>query len=187
MTRKIPLTQGQHALVDDADYERVSQHKWHIKRYSGGLAYATGRPNGGERKVLMHRFILNPPDGFEVDHINGDGLDNRRANLRVCSHAENQKNVKKPTTNTSGYKGVAWSKHHLRWKAEIRANGKRIHLGTFDTAEEAAAAYDTAAKQMHGEFARTNGSIVTTTIEAIRSMLTGNHGKRRPYRFKNHR
>jgi hypothetical protein len=108
----------------------------------------------------MHRMLLRPYKDEEVDHINGDGLDNRRVNLRTCTHSENMRNRKRLITNTSGYTGVSYSsdmKRKKRWLAQIRVGGgKRIHLGRFYTKEEAAVTYDEAAKKYHKEFARPN-------------------------------
>lgn len=106
--------------------------------------------------MSMHRFIMDAPKGQQVDHINGNKLDNRKSNLRICSHSENLRNQRKPKDNKSGFKGVSWHKGAKRWCAEIRSNGKRHHLGYFDTAEDAAKAYDIAATLIHGDYARLN-------------------------------
>lgn len=131
--KKIKLTNGQYALVDDQDYEWLSQWSWHPS-----CGYA-GRNNGyGIKKTLMHRLILNAPDGVEVDHINRDRLDNQRANLRLASRSINQQNKGMQKNNTSGYKGVSWHKNCSRWVAYIQRDGKIQRLGTFKTIEEAA-------------------------------------------------
>lgn len=102
----------------------------------------------------MHRFILNIIDRcIEIDHINGDSLDNRKENLRVASSSQNANNkVKLSPKNTSGYRGVTWDKHSQKWMAQIYKNNKRTNLGRFDTKEEAAKVFDSAAKKMYGEF-----------------------------------
>lgn len=124
---------------------------WHIDAH--GYVRAWLRPARGKRKILLlHREIMKAPPGLCVDHINGDPLDNRRANLRLCTHAQNMKNRRLHRNNTSGFKGV-WRRRN-RWRAEIKVEGQRISLGTFATIEEAAAAYAEGAHRFHGEFAR---------------------------------
>jgi hypothetical protein len=150
-TVKIPLTKGAFALVDVEDAATVSERRWQLHPH--GYAYAGIRG----RKIFMHRIILGAKTEQEVDHINGDGLDNRRANLRTCTRAENCANQRLSKKNTSGYKGVYFDAFSGRWKAQIQTlrSGKR-HLGRFDTAREAALAYDHEARRVFGEFARTN-------------------------------
>lgn len=152
--KKIKLTQGKYTLVDDADFEWLNQWKWHaIKNYNKFYALRTEK----EKNIRMHRFILNPPFKKEIDHINGDGLDNRRENLRICTHSENLKNREKQSNNLSGFKGVCWNKSDKRWVGQIFLKGKKcIYLGFFKTKEEAALAYNQAAKKYFGEFAKLN-------------------------------
>ncbi len=107
--------------------------------------------------VYMHRIIMNPPDGKQVDHINGDGLDNRVENLRIATSSENNYNTGKQSNNTSGYKGVSWHKTRKTWQVLIGVGGRLIRIpGVFNSAEDAARAYDEAAKKYHGVFARLN-------------------------------
>jgi len=153
MPKRIPLTQGRVAIVNNADYEGLSQHKWYATK--GGAVWYAKRDERG-KTVLMHQLILNPPVGTESDHINGDGLDNRRSNLRLCTHAQNQMNSRKRTNCSSQYKGVDWDKSHCKWRARIMADGKRHHLGYFDDEIDAARAYNKAAKKGFGEFAKLN-------------------------------
>ena len=157
--KKIQLTKGYEALVDDEDFERINKHKWHARsnRIHGLVYAARSAGKTPDRKThWMHREIMNTQDGMETDHINRDGLDNRKSNLRVCTRSQNARNAKRRVTNTSGHKGVSWDKERKKWHAEIMINYKKIHLGRFDTVEEAAAAYDQAAEKYHKDFARTN-------------------------------
>jgi hypothetical protein len=152
MTKIIPLTQGKVALVDDNDYKWLNQWKWYMYAIRG-LFYAR-RGNGGS---LMHRLILGAPPGVQVDHRNGDGLDNRRGNLRLASHAENQHNQKlSRINNTSGYKGVTWSKERRKWRAQIGVDGKTHYLGYYNNKLDAARTYNAAAEKLFGPFARLN-------------------------------
>lgn len=156
-TKEIPLTQGKVAIVDAADYEWLSQWQWYA-RYNGRW-YAmrhTPRVNGVQHTVLMHREILDAPDGMDVDHRDSDGLNNSRTNLRLATRSQNKFNSRMSASNTSGYKGVSWHKRQKKWNAYICVNCKLMHLGSFDSPEDAADAYDKAAIQYHGEFARLN-------------------------------
>lgn len=157
--REVPLSHGYVALVDDEDYERVAAHRWraHINTRSRSI-YAVRTERG--RTVWMHRFILGlGQDGPRVDHRNGNGLDNRRrVNLRPATRSENARN-KKPQSGRA-LKGICRSKRNKThpWSAAINVESKPIFLGTFTTPIEAARAYDRAAVQLHGEFARLNFS-----------------------------
>lgn len=154
--KEIPLSQGMVALVSNEDYERVARFKWTLKR-NGNRCYAYRRDysNGG-RHIPLHRFILDAPPEMEVDHINGDGLDNRRENIRLCTHSENSRNTNRASNNTSGYKGVSRDHRDGRWDSYITLNQRRIHIGRFGTAIEAARAYDAKAREIFGEFAKLN-------------------------------
>lgn len=157
MTKQIPLTQGQVAIVDDEDMPAVQNIKWFTFSRSGLLYAATNTPRskGGKRPlILMHRFLSGAMPGQFVDHIDGNGLNNSRSNLRICSHAENMRNRQKRKVGKSKFKGVQI--HHGHWRATIRENGNRHELGTFNSEIEAAQAYDAAALKFHKEFARTN-------------------------------
>ena len=155
--REIPLTQGKVALVDAEDYEALAQFKWFAHWSPCAKTFYAERwaPNARteHRMIRMHRQILNPPDGVETDHRDGNGLNNKRSNLREATKSQNMHNRMASVNNTSGFKGVSFSKFHQRWVAYIGFNGNKHHLGYFDTAEEAHVAYVEAAKRMHGEFA----------------------------------
>jgi hypothetical protein len=156
MTKQIPLNKGRVATVDDEDYERISRFRW-SSGCSGKHWYAIRAEGWPNRKTIyLHRQILNAPAGTEVDHINGDTLDNRRENLRLATRAQNNQNRGARAGSSSGYKGVSWNPDKGRWAAEIVANGKRTKLGCFADPKDAARAYDAAARQLHGEFAKTN-------------------------------
>jgi hypothetical protein len=155
-TIEIPLTNGAFAIIDAEDYELVSKQKWHLKS-SDGRNYAVSSIYLGPKKykrIRMHRIIMNATTGTYVDHINGDGLDNRRENLRFSTLSQNSCNSKVHSNSGSGLKGVAY--YRGRWMAQIQMLGKRKHLGSYLTKEEAARVYDKAALELHGEFARTN-------------------------------
>lgn len=155
-TRLIPLSYDLWSLVDAVDYDALIGYYWMSDDSTGNLyAYRTG-PKPRYRKERMHRVILNAPSGMEVDHINMDGLDNRRCNLRLATRPQNRWNRIKNSNNTSGYKGVWYHKRDHLWCAEIGASGGRHRLGRFASPIDAALAYDAAALQLHGEFARLN-------------------------------
>ena len=154
MTREIPLSRGLVALVDDADYDAImAVGKWFADP-APDTFYASrksSRRDGKQRTIRMHTFITGW--GY-VDHIDGNGLDNRRRNLRAATSSKNQMNRGMDSDNTSGFKGV--HRIRLRWAAQIGADGRKIFLGSFATPQEAARAYDAAAVLHHGEFARLN-------------------------------
>lgn len=158
MTVTIPLTQGKVAVIDDADAAQVATHHWWAVRH-GSRYYAATKvrlPSGQRRVLQMQRFLLLPRVGIEVDHINGDSLDNRRANLRLATRAQNKINAGPPANNRSGFKGVSQRRPYLRWRAEIRYERRLIFLGYFASPEAAARAYDAKARELHGPFARLN-------------------------------
>lgn len=166
-TIRIPLSRGLFTLVDGKDYadhikgfgERGEDAKWYAAGRTGGFYAARGvRMECGGRKeiIYLHRLIVGAAPGLEVDHINGDTLDNRRANLRVCTRAENARNLAKRPGGSSRFKGVSWSSGDRRWRAFIRVDRRQISLGSFRAEQDAARAYDDAAIREFGEFARTN-------------------------------
>ncbi len=157
--KKIPLTKGLVAIVDEDDYEILSHFKWYSVGHPGKYyaAYYGGKNNGYPQHIRMHRVILNAPNGIEVDHINGDRLDNRRINLRLGSRAENACNRGKFNVIThSRYKGVTFHKRDRIWQGTICTNGNHVHLGYFKSEQEAATAYNIAAITYHGKYAKLN-------------------------------
>jgi hypothetical protein len=152
--KEIQLTQGFVAIIDDGDFERVNQYKWQVLLSGKKAKYATRFDNKNRKRIYLHRFITNADSGEEIDHINHDGLDNRRENLRTCTREQNMRN--RPTWR-KGYKGVRNSKSKRNpFTATIYANKRRNHLGSFPTAELAAMAYDEKAKEYFGAFACLN-------------------------------
>lgn len=157
---RIPLHSKKHpnlfALVDPEDAELVNQYRWHPSVKVGKWIYAqTNLPQGGS--VLMHRLILAlPPRRPLIDHASGDGLDNRRANLRVCGNQQNQGNRRAQQEGSSVYKGVHWHRRLHRWRSGIVVNGRPVYLGIYETEVDAALAYDAAARIRHGEYAAVN-------------------------------
>lgn len=153
----VPLTQGMFATIDLIDVERVGQLNWHAVADNRTFYALSGE------KVGLHNFIAGHKDGHIVDHEDGDGLNNRRSNLRHATHAQNQFNKCINKNNTSGFKGVSYAAHApgvKKWRAAITCNRQYISLGYHLTPELAAAAYDGAAERLFGEFARKNLKVV---------------------------
>ena len=170
--KKIKLTQGKYAIVDADDYDELIKWKWHIKPSGGSSFYAvhsesiytpkskTTKWSRRCRQYNMHRIIMKVPPNKQIDHINGNGLDNRKANLRVCSKSENSRNkVRWSNKKSSIYKGV-FQRSKNCWSAVIGFERNIYHLGYFNTEKKAALAYNKAAKQYHRKFARLNEIIL---------------------------
>ena len=153
----VPLTKGYEAVIDAADVPLVGGVNWHAAVQRDGRVYAKRSQwvDGRHLNLLLHRVIAGTPKGMDTDHKNGDGLDNRRSNLRNATTSQNMCNQRKKANSASGLKGASWAGHLGKWRATIRLNGKRKSLGVFDTPEQAHAAYCKAAPDFHGEFART--------------------------------
>ncbi len=159
--KRIELTQGKYALVDDEDYEYVLCYKWHTlkskKNYYAVTALEMG--NGKKFTINMHNFVTENPQGSLLDHINRNGLDNRKANLRKCSYAQNSLNRRlDKLKNKTGYRGVYLSeyKNKRKFTSYLKVNGSVLYLGIFESKIQAAKAYDNAAKLHHKEFAVLN-------------------------------
>lgn len=155
----LELAGGLHAIIDASDYERVKDIRWHPKKdkhttYVRGYVRGSGYGRGDGKHVSLHQFILNVPKDMEVDHINGNGLDNRRSNMRGVPHALNMLNQKLHADNTSGYRGVSRSRD--KWQVRIRINGVQIVRHGFQTKEEAAREYDKLSLLHRGTYARLN-------------------------------
>lgn len=168
--KEVQLNRGYIALVDDEDFEKVSQFKWSAlvdKRKKDGSiknVYAIRGVCTGKTET-MHRFITG---NTETDHVDHNGLNNQRQNLRRCTSQQNRCNRVKAGDNTSGYKGVHWCKQTSSWMARIEADNIRLYLGRFSTALEAANAYDAAALKYHKDFALTNAMIASfVPIDAL--------------------
>jgi hypothetical protein len=158
--RKIPLTQGKFAIVDPQDYERLAKYKWHLSK-SPTSSYAARRqysgPGGLRKKIWMHREVIDIPKHMLCDHVNGNGLDNRAANLRPATISQNLCNRPKTKARTrSKYKGLEWDKIQRKWKVRVQHNGRKIYLGSFAKEIDAAKAYDEKAKVLFGQFAYLN-------------------------------
>src|ERR1051325_3459488 len=151
--KEIPLTKGRTTIVDDEDYETLKARKWSLTTGKTGKMYAHRREGKNQRLVSMHRVIMgldSQPRTITIDHINGNGLDNRRANLRICKLGENSRNLHR-AWGKYGIRGVRKDKGG-KWRARIRLNYKLFNIGSFDTERDAAIAYAFASKALHGEF-----------------------------------
>ena len=158
--KTIPLTHGKVALVDSQDYNWLSQFKWRAQK-SGkrpDAFYAVRNITIEKRRttIQMHRQIMHPPHGLEIDHKNNNGLDNRRSNLRFCTRSQNMANSRGHRRRRSSFKGVSFHKEFKKWRAIITKNKKNLHLGFFRSQVRAAKAYDDKAKELFGQFARPN-------------------------------
>jgi len=170
MAKEVPLSQGQVALVDDDDYKWLNKHKWHALWAPSIRGFYARRAQWDKKRkqyhfISMARVIMRARLGQQVDHISGGTLDNRKANLRLCTAAENSYNQKPVLGGSSRYKGVTWNIQHRKWHVRIGYEGRRVHLGYFVDEDDAASAYNRAAVKYFGEFARLNAvnqEVVTT-------------------------
>ena len=154
---------GYDVMLDDEDLEKVEGHNWHIDTgsFRRGKVYffymdykRIAMYNYVNKRVSLHRTLMNAPKGLVIDHIDGNTLNCQKSNMRICTQAENNKNMKKPWFNTSGYKGVSWHKGHKRWRADISIDNHQKSLGEYDTPEEAYKIYCEAKKNLHGKYVR---------------------------------
>jgi len=171
---------GDTIVYDDDDHELVSKYRWHIKRVAK-KRYAAGRliPGRSDAKIIqMHRLIMGVLKNrrITVDHVNGNGLDNRRENLRLCSIHQNSHNAVRITSH--GFVGISYQKAHNKWRASICYKGKRIYLGEYDQPEEAAAVYDSHARKYFGPMAKVNFSRNVTELQREASRINGGKGGR---------
>lgn len=157
--RSITLSGGMVALVDAMDFEALSERRWFVQGRKWQYA-ACNAPSDHGKKFLMHRIVVGALPGQIVDHINGDTLDNRRCNLRICTNQQNTSNGR-TRGGTSRFKGVYWNKASNAWRAHIMHNYRKLNLGNYATEEEAGRAYDAAALRLFGEFARLNFPVET--------------------------
>jgi hypothetical protein len=153
--KKIKLTKGECALVDDDDFEKINQWKWSLNDDIQKYPVRRQKIDGKYKKVWLHRFIMETPNNMECDHINRNTLDNRKSNLRNCTRSENQRNTlyKK---NKCGFRGVSFKNKINKWQAEIQLDNKQIYLGVFESPELAAKAYNIAANKYHANFKTLN-------------------------------
>ena len=158
MAKEIQLTQGKVAIVDDDMYDYLNKWKWcaHKKNNNFYASRSDYSIKGKGSSISMHRQIMNVTKGYVVDHINQYTLDNRKINLRICTHTQNLHNRPKNINNTSGHKGVCWCNKYEKWRAKIWLNSKCYHVGYYFNIKDAARAYNAAALKYHGEFAHLN-------------------------------
>lgn len=153
--KKIPVGKEKHAVVDEEDYQKVSMRKWYFSKRGYPCTGIYNKQTKKAKQETMHRFILNPPIGQLIDHKDGDTLNNKKSNLRFCTPQENQRNKNSYKGSVSKFKGVCWDKSRKKWTAKINFEGTK-NLGRFEKETEAARAYNVAAKELHGEYARLN-------------------------------
>jgi hypothetical protein len=153
---QLVIASGHTVLIDEWNFPLVAQHRWRAYQFAREIWYATTKIAG--KTVFMHRLIAGNPQGKEVDHKNGVGLDNRESNLRAATHQQNLANQRLSAKNTSGYRGVTHmpkGRPNRPWKAQIKHKGKCLHLGYYATREEAATVRNERFREIHGEFATT--------------------------------
>ncbi len=153
---RIYFEDGRFFIIDAADLLTVSKRTWSLGKRGYPVSHTSRALPGGAKTECLHRYLLKPGNQFEVDHISGNKLDNRRKNLRICTHQQNMFNQRIRSTNSTGYQGVSYHKQTGKYEAYINRDGKKIHLGLFISAEEAAFARDKAADRLYGEYANLN-------------------------------
>lgn len=171
--RAIPLTQGKYALVDDEDYERVSQFKWTAKEATQGCTwYAYRRARG--RSIHLHRFILDAPANLHVDHKNHDGLDCRKNNMRLATPLQSTWNRRQRSDSRMQFKGVVRMKG--KYTPKVYVGEHQVYFGTYNNQEDAARVYDAVVTRLRGEFAHTNFPDIDPEAAAIADRLLAKKG-----------
>lgn len=161
--RRIPLYRSSLvAIVDAEDYGWLSQMRWRLWPCKSGNVYAASRTEHG-RYLFMHRLLFAAPEGMDIDHANGNGLDNRLVNLRAATRQQNSANSRR-RGRSSRFKGVCWDKSRGLWLAGVKFDYRRINLGRFAVEEDAARAYDKKARELFGAFARTNFDTIDKVV-----------------------
>lgn len=151
--KEIVLTRGKIAIVDDEMYDKLNKHKWRVVRAHKVFYAVREKPKERGRTIWMHREVLNTPKNMETDHIDGNGLNNQKNNLRICTHQQNAWNQGVKCSNTTGFKGVKFDIIRGKYFTEIRINGKKKFIGRFSSPIEASMAYNKMAIKIHGKFA----------------------------------
>ena len=148
------IIDGYEVVIDDDISNNLMKYRWHVKSRRHGIYFAAmvKQPDGKEKAIFLHRFIMGEPPGLMVDHIDGDHFNCQRENLRICTNAENSRNRKKPITNKTGFKGVSMCRG--KYVAKVKCMNKSYYLGAYNTPQEAADAYNTKAKELFGDFYR---------------------------------
>lgn len=165
--REILLSKGRKAIIDDQDYEKVSEYNWYVQENKTGIIYAKANDRKNGTTLFMHRLILNIPKGTIIDHVDGDGCNNTRTNLRVCTKQQNAFHSKKMRGCYSKFKGVSIDSNGKCWRSFIKVDGKYKHLGNFKTELEAAQEYNKAAKKYHGDYAWLNNMTLSASTDAL--------------------
>ena len=157
MPKRIKLTQGKYAIVDDDMFDYLNQWKWYYSKFPNRRTVAAWIKGNYQQPIYMHRQIMSCPPGLIVDHRNHNGLDNQRRNLRICTNAENIQNQRiHKGKKTSKYKGVIWARQKQKWRADIQCLTVRHFIGLYKTEIQATKAYDARAKKLFGEYAYLN-------------------------------
>lgn len=152
MSKRIKLTKGMFAIIDDEDFEIVSKMRWHAKK-CGNHHYAAASPTYRGPSIYLHRLVMKAPKNLLVDHVNSNTLDDRKSNLRLCAKHQNLANRGLQKNNTVGFKGVCFHGKSKTWNARVKFRGKSISVGYHKTPEEAARHYNLKVKELFGEFA----------------------------------
>lgn len=150
----VPLTRGYEAIIDVADLHLIDGFNWTCLIGPRAVYACRTGPRPKQQKIIMHRLLMGNPKGLQVDHIDGDGLNNRRSNLRLATASQNMCNQRLTARNTSGFKGVSWHGRSAKWQSHIMLHGKSHNLGQFNCPTAAHFAYAKASRAMHGEFGR---------------------------------